>query len=233
MDTLIEIPGDRTAATFAYAAAGLGAVGVATLGAMYAVEVPKNGPYVFGTINDATGGVFNLAIIPVIIQVHRRLNRTPGSEAAKWLVIAASSAGSASSFLLVAKKLDFTLSTSITVGAMLVQAGWFLLAHRSLLKSGGYPRGLAKLGQFIGGALLAALPVAALAAVEAAPNWVRWGFGGAGILVGGAAWIAWPYWYFLAARHLSHLAGDDAAEALAGVPANAPRPTRRNIGAGY
>lgn len=204
MDTLIEIPGDRTAAKFAYAAAGLGVVGVATLGAMYAIEVPRNGPYIFGTINDATGGVFNLVIIPVVVQVHRRLRRTPGSEAAKWLVIVSSATGAASSFLLVFKKLDFTVSTGISVGAMVVQAAWFLLANRSLLKAGGYPRDLGKLGQFIGGALVAALPLAGLTVVEQAPAWIRRGIGGAGIAVGAAAWVAWPYWYFLAARHLSH-----------------------------
>ena len=204
MDTLSEIPGDRTAATFAYAAAGLGVVGVATLGAMYAIEVPKNGPFIFGTINDATGGVFNLVAIPVVVQVHRRLRRTPGSETAKWVVIIASGAGAASSFLLVFKKLDFTVSTGISVGAMTVQAAWFLLANRALLKTGGYPRDLARLGQFIGGALLAALPVAGVAVVGRAPKWFRWGIGGAGIAVGAAAWAAWPYWYFLAGRHLSH-----------------------------
>ena len=170
MDTLSEIPGDRTAATFAYAAAGLGVVGVATLGAMYAIEVPKNGPFIFGTINDATGGVFNLVIIPVVVQVHRRLRRTPGSETAKWVVIIASGAGAASSFLLVFKRLDFTVSTGISVGAMTVQAAWFLLANRALLKAGGYPRDLARLGQFIGGALLAALPVAGVAVVGGAFN---------------------------------------------------------------
>ena len=204
MDTFIEIPGDRTAAKFAYAAAGLGVVGVASLGAMYAIEVPKNGPFIFGTINDATGGVFNLVIIPVVVQVHRRLRRTRGSEAGKWLVFISSGAGAASSFLLVFKKLDFTVSTGISVGAMVVQAVWFLLANRSLDKEGGYPRDLARLGEFIGGALLAALPVAGVAVVGRAPKWFRWGVGGTGIAVGAAAWVAWPYWYFLAARHLSH-----------------------------
>ena len=222
MDAFVEIPGDQTGAKFAYAAAGLGVVGVATLGAMYAVEVPKNGPYVFGTINDATGGVFNLVIIPVIVQVHRRLRRTPQSEAAMWLVIAASAAGSASSFVLVFKKLDFTTSTGISIGAMLVQASWFLLAHRSLLQSGGYPRDLAKLGQAIGGALIAALPLAALTALKQAPVWIRWGIGGAGIAVGAAAWVAWPYWYLLAGRHLSQAKGGQAR-----------RPVRRNIGSAY
>ncbi|MFN3924252.1 hypothetical protein [Pseudarthrobacter scleromae] len=44
MDALAWIPADRIAARAAYAAAGLGGVGVATLDAMYAVEVPRNGP---------------------------------------------------------------------------------------------------------------------------------------------------------------------------------------------
>jgi hypothetical protein len=204
VDTFIEIPGDRTAAKFAYAAAGLGVVGVASLAAMYAIEVPKNGPFIFGTINDATGGVFNLVIIPVVVQVHRRLRRAPGSEAGKWLVVIASGAGAASSFLLVFKKLDFKVSTGISVGAMVVQAVWFLLANRALYTAGGYPRDLAKLGQSIGGALVTALPVAGVAVVRRAPKWFRWGIGGAGIAVGAAAWAVWPYWYFVAARHLSH-----------------------------
>jgi len=121
------------------------------------------------------------------------------------LVIGASAAGSASSFLLVFKRLGFTVSTGISVGAMAVQAIWFLLANRALYMAGGYPQDLAKLGQSIGGALVAALPVAGFAVVGRAPTWFRWGIGGAGLAVGSVAWIAWPYWYFLAARHLSHV----------------------------
>ena len=203
MDALIGIPGDRTAARAAYAAAGLGAVGAATLGAMFAVEVPRNGPYVFGTINDATGALFNLAAVPVILQVHRRLPRTRTSEAALWVVTASCAAGSASSFLLVIKKLDFKSSTVISVAAMTVQAGWFLLAHRALLASGAYPRNLARLGQAIGGTLLVALPAAGLTWAEQLPLWIRYGIGGTGVAAGAAAWVAWPYWYFLAGQHLS------------------------------
>ncbi|WAJ34604.1 hypothetical protein OUO20_06730 [Arthrobacter sp. FX8] len=40
MDQPTTIPGDRTAAVCAYAAAAAGALGAVTLGAMYAVEVP-------------------------------------------------------------------------------------------------------------------------------------------------------------------------------------------------
>jgi hypothetical protein len=204
MDQLLEIPGDRTAGKCAYAAAGLGLAGVATLGLMYAIEVPTNGPYVFGTTNDFIGGLFNLAVIPVIIQVHRRLRPTLWTQGAKWMVVSACVAGSISSFLLVSDRLDFATSTSISVTAILIQGAWFLLAHRKLLGIGGYPRGLAKLGRFIGGAMLAAVPLAAVAFAEPAPEWLRWTVGGAGIAMGAAAWVAWPYWYFLAGKHLSH-----------------------------
>lgn len=206
VEKLTEIPGDRTAAKFAYSASGLGVLGVATLGIMYAVEVPRNGPYIFGTINDATGGVFNLAVIPVIIQVHRRLPKTPTVSAGKWVVVAACAAGSASSFLLVFKRLDFETSTAVSIGSIAVQGAWFLLAHQSLLKAHGYPRNLAHLGRGIGAALLAALPLAGFAFAEQVPGWLRWGVGGAGAALGACAWVAWPYWYYLAGRHLDQSA---------------------------
>ncbi|GAB5080052.1 hypothetical protein [Arthrobacter sp. AD-310] len=204
MDPFVELPGDRAAARFAYGAAGLGVLGVATLGAMYAVEVPRNGPFVFGTINDAVGGVFNLAVIPVMVQLHRRLPSSPGWEAGKVVVVSACAAGSASSFLLVARKLDFAPSTAVSLAAMAVQGAWLLAANRALLETGGYPPQLGKLGVAIGGALVGALPVAGLAFAKQLPRWLRWGVGGPGVAVGAAAWVAWPYWYYLAGRHLSH-----------------------------
>lgn len=204
MDLPREFPGDRTAAKYAYAAAGLGVIGVATLGLMFAIEVPRNGPFIFGTMNDFTGGLFNLAVIPVILQVHRRLDPTLWTEVGKWTVVTACLAGSVSSFLLVFNQLDFATSTSISVTAIVIQGAWFFLAHRRLLGMSGYPKNLAKLGLFIGGAMLAAVPLSAVAFTEAAPEWLRWTVGAAGIALGAAAWVAWPYWYFRAGKLLSH-----------------------------
>jgi len=209
MDQFPEIRGDRTAARFAYAAAGVGGAGAATLGLMFAIEVPRNGPFVFGRINDICGGIFNLAVIPVIFQVQRhleetRLEPTRRTKAAGWLVVGLSAAGSASSFLLVLEKLDFAPSTGISVAAIIAQAAWFLEVHRRLLKTEAYPRKLAKLGRFIGGAVLVALPMAGIGFSGQVPPWLRWSAGGTGVVLGSAAWLAWPCWYFLAGRHLSH-----------------------------
>ncbi len=139
-----ELPGDRTTAALAYSAAAVGAVGVATLAAMYAVEVPKGGPFVFGTINDATGAVFNLLAIPVILQIHKRIPATPWSEPLKWVTVAACAAGATSSTLLVLKVLEFGPSTAISVTAIVIQGLWFLVANNNLLHVTDYPTGARK-----------------------------------------------------------------------------------------
>ncbi len=54
------VPVTKLAEQCAYAAAGLGGANLVTLGLMYAVEVPRNGPYVFGAINDFGGGLYFL-----------------------------------------------------------------------------------------------------------------------------------------------------------------------------
>src|SRR4029453_442821 len=121
MDQLLELPGDKAASRFAYAAAAVGVAGVATLGAMYAVEVPRGGPYVFGTINDPTAAEFNVLVIPVILQIHRRVPPAPWTEPAKWIAVAACAAGAASSSLLVLRVLDFGPSTAISVASIVLQ----------------------------------------------------------------------------------------------------------------
>ncbi|WP_420180131.1 hypothetical protein [Paenarthrobacter sp. TA1.8] len=211
----VELPGDRAASAFAFSAAAAGALGIATLAAMYAVEVPKGGPFVFGAINDATGAVFNVLAIPVILQVHQRLPKAPWTGPLKWVTVTACAAGATSSALLVFKVLDFGPSTAISVAAIVVQGAWFFVANNRLLHVEEYPQGLAKLGRFIGGALLIGLPVAGLGFLLPGPEWLRYGIMGAGFIAGASSWAAWPYWYFKAGRFLGH-------KHAAGVPGGAP-----------
>ncbi|MCP1412462.1 hypothetical protein [Paenarthrobacter sp. A20] len=204
MDKSVEFPGDGTASVLAYSAAAVGIAGVATLAAMYAVEVPRGGPFVFGTINDAAGAVFNVLVIPVILQVHKRLPKTSWSDPLKWVTVAACGAGATSSALLVLKVLAFEPSTAVSVAAITMQAVWFLAANNKLRTVEGYPLGLAQLGRFIGGALVIGLPVAGLGFVIPGPEWLRFAVMGLGIIGGASAWIAWPYWYFKAGKFLGH-----------------------------
>jgi hypothetical protein len=173
---------------------------------MFALEVPRSGPYYFGTTNDAIGGVFSLVIIPVILQVHQRVPKAAWTEPVKWVVVAACAASSASSFLLVFRVLDFVPSTVVSIIGIIVQAAWFLLVHNRLQRVEGYPRSLSSLGRSIGGALLIGLPATGLGYLLPGPDWLRWTVVGVGTAVGAASWLAWPYWYFKAGRHLSHAA---------------------------
>ena len=221
MDSFVEVPGDKTASVFAYSAAAVGVAGVLTLGAMFAIEVPKGGPFVFGTINDATGAVFNVLVIPVILQVHKRLPESRWNGPLKWITVGACAAGAASSALLVFKVLDFTPSTVVSVAAITVQAAWFLVANNKLRSVDRYPRELAQLGRFIGGALLVGLPVAGLGYLIPGPEWLKYVVMGAGFVAGSASWVAWPYWYFKAGRFLRH---KGAVQPAGGAPMGRPEP---------
>lgn len=204
MEQPTEISGDETALRFAYAAAATGAVGVVTLGAMFAVEVPRGGPFVFGTINDATGAVFNVLVMPVILQVHRQVPPAKWTGPVKWITVAACAAGAASSALLVFRVLDFQSSTAISVASITLQGAWFFLIHSRLRKVEEYPGNLSRLGRFIGAAMLVGLPVAGAGYALQGPEWLRMALMGAGVSAGAAAWVAWPYWYFRAGQHFGH-----------------------------
>lgn len=86
------LPGDTQARAGAYLAAGLGGANLVTLGLMYAIEVPRNGPYRFGAINDFGSGLYFLSSIPVLVQIHRRLDDSPVSRAGLWTVVGWSAA---------------------------------------------------------------------------------------------------------------------------------------------
>jgi hypothetical protein len=196
------LEGDARAGSFAFLSAGLGAVGVTTLATMYAVEVPRDGPYVFGAINDFTGGLFFLSSIPVVVQVHRRLGEGRGTTTSLWTVVGLSVAAAGSGVLLAFHVIPFTPSTAVTIGAITGHAVWFAAVHHKLLGRGGYPRGLARLGLRIGVSMLAGLSLVlgGLAAGDARP--LRLALLGAGGLLGAGAWTAWPFWYYRAGQAL-------------------------------
>jgi hypothetical protein len=171
---------------------------------MFAVEVPRGGPFVFGTINDATGAVFNAVVIPVILQVHSRVPAAPWTEPIKWITVSACAAGAASSALLVFKVLDFNSSTAISIASITLQGAWFYLIHSRLAKVEEYPGSLSRLGRFIGGGVLAGLPIAGIGYAAQGPEWLRTALMGAGTAMAAAAWVAWPYWYFRAGRYFGH-----------------------------
>ncbi len=197
------LPGDEPAGKFAYVAAGLGGANLVTLGLMYAIEVPRNGPYYFGAINDFGGGLYFLGSIPVLWQIHRRLDDGPASRAALWAVVGSSVAAAGSSFLLAFHLIPFAPSTAATVGAILVQSVWVTVVSAKLLRRGGWPKRLARLGRGAGIAMLAGLPVLSLGFLAPSGSAARKALFGLGGTLSGGAWVGWPLWYLLVGRSLS------------------------------
>src|SRR5918997_3100198 len=197
---LASLPGDERAGRFAYVAAGLGGANLVTLGLMYAIEVPRNGPYRFGAINDFGSGLYFLSSIPVLWQIHRRLDDGPGSRAAIRAVLGSSVAAAGSSFLLAFHRIPFAPSTAVTVGTILVQSVWLTAVSTRLGRRGGWPKYLARLGQGAGVAMLAGLPILSLGYLAPSGSAFRKALFAVGGALSGAAWVSWPVWYLLVGR---------------------------------
>jgi hypothetical protein len=203
MESIQPLPGDRRAGAFAYAAGAVGIITFTALGLMYGVEMSRPGPRLFGPISDIGSGLFNLLAIPVIIQLHKHLPASQWRGPGLALVVVLSVAGAIGSFLLVAKVLGFTVATTAATLALAAQAVWLVAAHTKLLKRGGYPMRLAKLGRFVGAAFLAGAAIVAFGFLVPG-GWMQWTVFGIGGLIGLTGWVGMPFWFLMAGRRLVH-----------------------------
>ena len=118
-------------------------------------------------------------------------------------MVGSSVAASGSSFLLAFHKIPFAPSTAVTVSTILVQSVWVTTVSTRLLRRGGWPKRLARLGRGAGVAMLAGLPILSLGYLAPGGSAVRKALFAVGGTLGGAAWVSWPAWYLLVGRHLS------------------------------
>jgi hypothetical protein len=187
----------------AYAAAGLGGANLVTLGLLYAVEVPRNGPYVFGAINDFGSGLYFLASIPVLRHISQQLEDDPISRAALGTVLGSSVVAAGSGFLLALHKIPFAPSTAVSVGAILVQSVWLSAVSARLARRVGWPKGLTRLGRGAGLAMLAGLPILSLGFAAPSGSGLRKALFAVGGTLSGTAGVSWPMWYLLVGRTLA------------------------------
>jgi hypothetical protein len=199
----LGIGADRSrAAACARVATWTGTAGLVTLGVMFAVEVPRGGPFVFGTTNDVLGVVTNVLFLPVFAALGSELPAGPARDVLLPVTLAATVAGAASGALLVARALPFAPSTAVSVASIEVQAVWMLLTHQRLLRLPDFPAQLGRLGRAIGAAMLCGSVVAGLSQALPRDSRLRTATLVAGAVPGLASWLAWPTWLHLASRHL-------------------------------
>jgi hypothetical protein len=194
-----DILSEKGLGRFAELVAAVGVAGVLTLILLYAVEAPSGGPYVFGTINDVLGGVYNLAVIPLVLHLSRDRARTAAWRFLTLAAVLASALGALSSSLLVANALDFTPSTIASLLALCVQSAWLL--GFGLSDGARYSPGLHRLARFAGAGTLVGLPLVGLGFLlpsGSAPQLGLFVLGGA---VGGSAWLTIPFlWHVVGAQ---------------------------------
>ncbi len=179
----------------------VGVAGVLTLALMYAIEVPRGGPYVFGAINDILGGLYNLGVVPLIGHLGE-----PGGGGSGWRLLTRATAitsvlSGASSFLLVAKVLPFVPSTAVSIAGIYLQSAWLLglgIRRRGPLRAGSPLR----FARVVGSSGLIGLPVLAAGFLFPKKSAGRIAAFSAGGAIGGGAWAALPVFWFLVARAL-------------------------------
>jgi hypothetical protein len=149
-----------------------------------------------GPANDLVGSLASGLMIPVALSVRRLLPEGRAIGTVQALGLASMGVLTVSGPLLVLGVMPFQTSTAITLGAAMVLAGWLLAVNRWMRRRGTLRPELARLGEVVGAATLAAGAVAA-------SGWVLLPQGSTTQVVvlvlagvpGVLAWIATPVWF--------------------------------------
>ena len=184
----------------AYAGGVVGIVGLATLGLMFAVEVPSGGPFRFGTANDIGGSIFAALFIPLVIGLERLLPRTAWSRGLAAVTVVASVAGIILPLLLVGGLLTFETQAPMVVAVFELQSLWLLLAGRRMRGVPGLAGRLARISQGVGASFIVgtAIAGAGFALPSGSPAQLAvMGIGGAIAVLG---WVGWPVWFVALGR---------------------------------
>lgn len=193
---------DERLGLVAYAGGVVGIVGLATLGLMYAVEIPSGGPFRFGAANDIGGAIFSALFIPLVIAFERRLPRTAASRLLQPMTIAASVAGIVLPLLLVAGRISFQDQLPMVLAVFEVQSLWLLLAGRRMRGLPDVTRRLARFSQVVGGSFIVGTATAGSALLLPSGSIPQLAIGGAGLAIAVVGWIGWPVWFIVTGRAL-------------------------------
>lgn len=192
----------RQAARCADVVAVADAVGTAALALMFAFEVPKGGPFIFGTTNDALGVVHHVLFTPVMAELSAELPAGPARDVLFPASFVANAVGAASGALLIARVLPLAPSSALSIAAMEVQAAWLYVTSDRLLRRPDFPRDVGRLGRLVGAGMLGGGALAGLGLLLPRDGALRRVLTVAGGAPMALAWLAWPEWFRRTGRYL-------------------------------
>jgi hypothetical protein len=180
----------------------VGIAGLATLGLMYAVEVPSGGPFRFGAANDIGGSMFAALFIPLVTGLERMLPRTAWSRGLAGVAVAASVAGIVLPLLLVGGQLTFETQLPMVMAVFELQSLWLLLAGRRMRAVPRLAGRFARLTQAVGASFIAGTALAGSSFMLLSGSPAQLVVGGIGIAIAIAGWVGWPVWFLALGRAL-------------------------------
>jgi hypothetical protein len=193
---------DERLGLVAYAGGVVGIVGLVTLGLMYAIEVPRGGPYWFGSANDISGAIVSALFIPLVARLARNLSAGRAMRGLTAVTMAASVAGIVLPLMLVAGMIPFETQVFLVIGVFEVQSLWLLVAGRQLSRTAGYGARLGRLTSAIGASIIGGTAIAGAGFLLPSGSVAGIALIAAGAILGAAGWIGWPAWFFAVGRAL-------------------------------
>lgn len=205
---------DIRIARLAELGAVIGAVGLVSLGLMFAIEVPQGGPYRFGTLNDLCGAAFSALFVPVAARIAAEVPDDPRLRLVTRAALVAAGAGTVLPLLLVGGALPFEVQAPLVVACIEVQSLWLIVLGGRLRSVPGRER-LGRVSRVVGSSFIAGSAIlgAGFAAPDGSPiRMALWAIGGA---VGAAGYVGWPYWFHAMGRALRRPSWDTTSGRLA------------------
>jgi hypothetical protein len=203
-DQAVRMSSVKRAARFAYAAGAAGILANLFLIAFYALQAshPEDGTSL-GSANDLVGSLGSAFMIPVALALgawlpDRRL---------MWIIqvigLSAMAVLSVGGPLLVVGVVAFNAQAPIMVAAWMVLCLWMLLVNRWLRLSAFLQPRVARLGEFLGAAVLAGAAVVGLGFLLPWMSWPQLVVFGVGGVLGVIGMLGIPIWFVLLGRHLA------------------------------
>jgi hypothetical protein len=197
-----------------------GVTGVAAnvlLIAFYVFELGGVGDYRWGEYdwtgpaNDVLGGIVSTgATIPVALALAGLVGGRPLVRGATLLAVAAMAAMVVTTTLMLADVMAFERQVVVAAAAIVLLLGWTAVIGRAAASTRSLPPRLAQSAVVIGVAGCLGLVLAGPTLLRPWESVVQYVVGGAGLLVGVPAFLAFPIWLILLSNRLrAHLAEND------------------------
>jgi hypothetical protein len=168
----------------------------------FLVEVPLNGPYVFGRTYDVLFAVGSVLSVFLIAHLGGKAKGSTGLRVVGLLVSVVLIAAAVALVLLALGVIGVWASVPLAVAAMFLHGAWMFWANRTLGARGVFPRLLSAWGWLTGAGLMIGLVIGAVGIILPPLTVAQLLVLGLGIFIAGGVWVVWPIWYLMLGARL-------------------------------